>query len=173
MIYQKSKEEFRNIHNEAMDLVAFARVGYDPRDRDREYTEADKKRDIEKAFELEKQAVTLIQAKYDQTQSDGDKLTETIYSRSATWVAIKAGQFAEAEKIALIALARGAHPGDKANLLDAYFTALKKQGYRFPSFEETKMEEDESAEEFEEENTSTPIPSFVTSPMQTAELVPH
>ena len=166
-----SQPLFRNIHNEAMDLVVFARVGYDPRDRDREYTEADKKRDIEKAFELEKQAVALIRARYDQTQSDGDKLTETIYSRSATWVAIKAGQFAEAEKIALTALARGAHPGDKANLLDAYFTALKKQGYRFPSFEEIQIEREESEEEYEEENVSTPIPSFATSVSPVAELV--
>ena len=31
-----------NIHNEAMDLVVFARLGYDPRDKDRVYIEVDK-----------------------------------------------------------------------------------------------------------------------------------
>ena len=114
---------------------------------------------MEKALELEKQAVALIQARYDQTQSDDDKLTETIYCRSAAWVAIQAGRFDEAEKIALTALARGAHLEDKANLLDAYFTALKKQGYRLQSFQE--------------ESTNIPIPNFVTSPMQTAEFAAH
>jgi len=158
---------FRNIHNEAMNLVHFARVGYDPRDRDRIYTEEDKQRDLEKAVELEKQAIALIQAKYDQTQDGDDKLTETIYSRSGAWMAIKAGLFAEAEKIAVAALARGAHPGDKANLLDALITALVKQGYRLRTFEE------QEAQEEEEENASTPIPGFVTSSMPIAELVPY
>jgi len=171
MKYTPSKDNFRNIHNEAMDLVTFARLGIDPHDRSRVRTEEDKQRDIEKAFELEKQAIALAQARYDQTQRDGDKLTETIYSRSGAWMAIKAGWFAEAENIALTALARGAHPEDKAKLLEAYFTALKKQGYRLRTFEE-KEDEFEELED-EEENVNTPIPGFVTSSMPIAELVPH
>ena len=131
-----SREEQWKIHNEAMDLVVFARLGYDPRDKDRVYTEVDKIRDFEKALELEKQAIALVQARFDQTQDDGDKLTESIYSRSATWIAIKASQFDEAEKIALTALARGAHPAEKTKLIDALFAALKKQGYKLQSAEE-------------------------------------
>ena len=136
-----SREEFRNIHNEAVDLVVFARLGYDPRDKDRVYTEADKRRDLEKALEMESQAIALAQARFDQTQDDGDKLIESIYCRSAAWIAIQAGLFDEAEKIALTALARGAHPAEKAKLLDAFFTAIKKQGYRLSSFEEEKEED--------------------------------
>ena len=130
--------ELWRIHNEAMDLVFFARLGIDPEDRDRVYTEEDKQRDIAKAFELEKQAITLAQARYDQTQDDDDKLTETIYSRSGAWMAIKAGRYAEAEKIAVTALGRGAHPADKAKLVDALITALIKQGYRLRALEETE-----------------------------------
>jgi len=49
--------------------------------------------------------------------------------------------FDEAEKIALTALARGAHPAEKAKLLDVFFTVIKKQGYRLSSFEEEKGED--------------------------------
>jgi hypothetical protein len=135
-----SREHFRNLHNEAMDLVVFARLGYDPRDKDRVYTEANKMRDFEKALEMESQAIALAQARFDQTQDGSDKLTESIYSRSAAWTSIQAAQFDEAEKIALTALARGAHPAEKAKLLDVLFTATKKQGYRLSSFEEEKDE---------------------------------
>ena len=134
-----TREKQWSIHNEAMDRVVFARLGYDPRDRDRVYTDADKMRDIEKALELEKQAIALVQARYNQTQDDNDKLTESIYSRSAAWIAIKAELFDEAEKIALAALARGAHPEEKAKLLDALFTASQKQGYRLCSLEEENV----------------------------------
>ena len=154
-----SKEHFRNLHNEAMDLMVFARLGYDPRDRDRVYTDTDRMRDIEKALELEKQAITLVQTRYGQTQDDGDKLTESIYSRSAAWIAIQAGQFDEAEKIALTALARGAHPEEKAKLLDALFTATKKQGYQLQSFEEEKP------------NAMTV--DMAQSPSLAMELIPH
>ena len=133
-----TRSELWKIHNEAMDLATFARLGFDPQNGNRVYTEGERKRTIEKALELEKQAITLVQAKYDQTQDERDKLTETIYSRSAAWLAISAGKFDEAEKIALTALARGAHPADKVKLLAAFFTALKKQGYHLRSFEEEK-----------------------------------
>ncbi len=133
-----SLEIFRNIHNEALDIFTFAKLGYDPRRKDKVYSEADKIRDYEKAIELEKQAIALIRARYDQTHDDRDKLTESIYSRSAAWIAIKAGKFDEAEKIALAALVRGTHPEEKTKLLDALFTASKKQGYRFHEFDEEK-----------------------------------
>jgi len=129
------RSELWKLHNEAIELGIFARLGIDPHDRTRIRTEEDKQRDIAKAFEMEKQAIALAQARYDQTQDEEDKLTETIYSRSGAWMAIKAGLFAEAEKIAVTALGRGAHPADKAKLIDALFTALIKQGYRLRSFE--------------------------------------
>ena len=139
-----TRAELWKLHDEAIELEIFARVGIDPHDRSRIRTEEDRQRDIEKAFEMEKQAIALAQARYDQTQDDNDKLTETIFSRSGAWMAIQAGRFAEAEKIAVTALGRGAHPADKAKLIDALITALIKQGYRLRSFEK-------------EENSETPI----------------
>jgi len=84
-----------------------------------------------KAFELENQAALLALANENTTT-----LTWSVLCRSAAWIAIRAGLFDEAEKIALTALARGAHPEEKAKLLDALFMASQKQGYRLRVFEE-------------------------------------
>ena len=139
-----SKEIFRNIHNEAMDISTFAKLGYNPQCKDRVYTEADRLRDYEKSLAMEKQAIALIQAKYDQTQDDGDKLTESIYSRSAAWTAIQAEKFSEAEKIVLTALSRDAHPAEKEKLYKALFTAISKQGFRYqPEPVEQTQEQEE------------------------------
>ena len=138
----------REIHNQAMEYTILAAKYADPDnpDANREYQR--------KAFELENQAALLALANEETTV-----LTWSVLCRSAAWLAIQAGLFDEAEKIALTALVHGAHPEEKAKLLDALFMTSKKKGYYLRSFEE--------------ENTSTPIPSFVTSPMQTAELVPR
>jgi hypothetical protein len=107
-----------------------------------------------KAFDLENQAALLA------LENEGTTvLTWSVLCRSAAWMAIQAGLFDEAEKIVLTALVRGAHPEEKAKLLDALFTTSKKQGYRL--------------QRFEEENTDTSIPNLTASPPPVAELVPH
>jgi len=84
-----------------------------------------------KAFELENQAALLALANENTTA-----VTWSVLCRSAAWLAIQAELFDEAEKIALTALARGAHPAEKAKLVDVLFVALKKQGYQLQSTEE-------------------------------------
>jgi len=98
-----------------------------------------------KAFELENQAALLALANENTTA-----MTWSVLCRSATWIAIKAGLFDEAEKIALTALARGAHPAEKTKLIDALFAALKKQGYQLqPTEEENANATNERIEERE------------------------
>ncbi|MCL2304203.1 MAG: hypothetical protein FWC43_02525 [Planctomycetaceae bacterium] len=119
----------RDLHNQAMETVILAAKYADPDD-----SEANREYRV-KAFELENQAALLALANENTTA-----MTWSVLCRSAAWTAIQAELFDEAEKIALTALARGAHPAEKAKLLDALFTAIKKQGYRLSSFEEEKEE---------------------------------
>jgi hypothetical protein len=86
-----------------------------------------------KAFDLENQAALLAL-----TNENTTDLTWSVLCRSAAWLAIQAGLFVEAEKIALTALARGANPEEKNKLIEAFLTALKKQGYDLLSFTEEK-----------------------------------
>jgi len=107
----------RELHNQAMEAVILAAKYADPADSDanREYRI--------KAFELENQAALLALANENTTA-----MTWSVLCRSAAWLAIQAELFDEAEKLALTALARGAHPEEKAKLVDVLFVALKKQG---------------------------------------------
>ena len=120
----------RELHNQAMENTILAAKYSDPADPD-----AGLEYQI-KAFELENQAAKLALENENTTV-----LTQSVLCRSAAWIAIRAGLFDEAEKVALTALARGPHPEEKGKLLDALFTATKKQGYRFHSFEEEQADE--------------------------------
>ena len=130
--------EVQNLHNQAVETMILGAKHTDPAnvDANREYRV--------KAFELENQAALLALAN-DNTSA----MTWSVLCRSAAWLAIQAGLFDEAEKIAIAALVRGAHPEEKAKLLDALFMASKKQGYRLCSFEEDNNTEVASIEKRE------------------------
>ena len=120
----------RELHDQAMDTMIDAMRAHQLGEEEQSISA------YGKAFELENQAALLALANENTTA-----MTWSVLCRSAAWLAIQAGLFDEAEKIALTALARGAHPAEKAKLLDALFMAIKKQGYRLSSFEEEKEED--------------------------------
>ena len=117
----------RELHDQAMDTMIDAMRAHQLGEEEKSISA------YEKAFELENQAALLAFANENTTV-----MTWSVLCRSAAWLAIQAELFDEAEKLALTALARGAHPEEKARLVDVLFVALKKQGYQLLSVEEEK-----------------------------------
>ena len=115
----------RELHDQAMDTMIDAMRAHQLGEEEKSISA------YEKAFELENQAALLALANENTTV-----MTWSVLCRSAAWLAIQAELFDEAEKLALTALARGAHPEEKARLVDVLFVALKKQGYQLLSTEE-------------------------------------